>query len=158
MHLRHDDRRGFPDDPTYFGPTIACTETLAEVTTWFPGLDLDSVRRRFRANLEVGGALPFWEDRLVAVGERLTAFSIGDVRLEGMEPWPRCAVPTRDPRTGTADPTFQKVFAERRCATLPAWAPRSRFDHFYRLCTGTRVPSSEAGKVLRVGDAVRLAA
>ncbi len=156
VHLQHDDRRGFPDDPMYFGPTIVCTETLAEVATWFPGLELDSVRRRFRANLEVSGAIPFWEDRLVADGDRPIAFTIGDVRLEGMEPWPRCAVPTRDPVTGVADPTFQKAFAERRRATLPAWAPGSRFDHFYRLCTGTRVPSSQAGKVLRVGDHVSI--
>lgn len=156
VHLRHDDRRGFPDDPMYFGPTIVCTETLSEVVTWFPGLELDSVRRRFRANLEVNGAVPFWEDRLVADAERPIAFTIGDVRLEGMEPWPRCAVPTRDPLTGVADPTFQKAFAERRRATLPAWAPASRFDHFYRLCVGTRVPSSEVGKVLHVEDRINL--
>lgn len=153
VNLRHDDRRGFPDDPMYFGPTIAATESLAEVATWFPGLELDSVRRRFRANLEFSGGVPFWEDRLIADGEPI-AFTIGDVRLEGVEPWPRCAVPTRDPRTGIADPTFQKAFAERRRATLPPWAPRSHFDHFYRLCTGTRVPSSEAGKVLRIGDSI----
>ncbi len=153
--LRHDSHRGFPDDPMYFGPTLVCTETLAEVASWFPGLDVDSVRRRFRANLEMsGGVLPFWEDRLIAEGDSAVAFTIGDVRLEGTEPWPRCAVPTRDPRTGGADPAFQKAFAERRRATLPPWAPRTRFDHYYRLCVGTRVPTSEAGKVLRVGDSI----
>ena len=156
VRVWHDDRRGFADDRIYFGPTIACTETLAEVATWFHGLELDSVRRRFRANLEVGGAVPFWEDRLVGDGDRPIAFTIGDVQLEGVEPWPRCTVPTRDPLTGTADPTFQKVFAERRRATLPAWAPRPRFDHFYRLCTGTRVPSSEAGKILRIDDRISI--
>jgi hypothetical protein len=156
VRLRHDTIRVFPDDSLYFGPTLVCTETLAEVASWFAGLDLGEARRRFRPNLELGGAVPFWEDQLIADGGRTTAFRIGDVRLEGMEPWPRCVVPTRNPHTGQGDPFFQKAFAERRQATLPAWAPASRFDHYYRLCVGTRVSPSEAGKTLRVGDDVVL--
>lgn len=153
--LRQDAHRGFPDDRMYFGPTLVSTETLAAVAAWFPGLNTNEVRRRFRANLELDGATPFWEDRLIAE-DGPVPFRIGDVRFEGTVPWPRCVVPTRDPQTGAADPTFQKSFAARRRATLPAWAPASRFDHFYRLCTGTRVPASEAGRVLRVGDSVML--
>ncbi|MGQ0572556.1 MAG: MOSC domain-containing protein [Armatimonadota bacterium] len=156
VHLRHDTHHGFPDDSMYFGPTIVCTETLLEVTSWFPGFELDAVRQRFRANLELGGGGRFWEDRLVARDDATVAFRVGDVQLEGTVPWPRCAVPTRDPRTGATDPTFQKTFSDHRRATLPPWAPRSRFDHFYRLCVGTRVPASEAGKVLRVGDSVTI--
>ncbi|MGH2406239.1 MAG: MOSC domain-containing protein [bacterium] len=79
--LRHDDHRGFPDDPMYFGPTVVCTETLAEVASWFPGLELDAVRQRFRANLELSGAVPFWEDRLIGEDSPVP-FTIGDVRLD----------------------------------------------------------------------------
>jgi uncharacterized protein YcbX len=156
VRLRHDAVRGFPDDSLYFGPTVVCTETLAEVASWFPGLDLDQGRRRFRANLEVAAGAPFWEDRLVADGDAAVPFRVGEVHFEGLEPWPRCAVPTRDPSTGQADPLFQKTFAARRRASLPAWAPGSRFDHSYRLAVGTRVAASEAGKTVRVGDEVSL--
>jgi uncharacterized protein YcbX len=156
VRLLHDAARGFPDDSRFGGPTVVSTATLAAVATWFPGLTLDGARRRFRPNLELAAAAPFWEDRLVAP-DGPVPFCIGAVRFEGMEPWPRCAVPTRDPDTGVADPSFQKTFSARRRAELPPWAPRERFDHFYRVCVGTRVPASEAGKVLRVGDPVALA-
>jgi len=43
-----------------------------------------------------------------------------------------------------------------RRASLPATSPAARFDHFYRLSTNTRVPSTEQGKLLRVGDALVL--
>src|SRR6266850_94947 len=51
---------------------------------------------------------------------------------------------------------FQKRFSELRRAHLPSWSPSQRFDHFYRLATNTRVPPSESGKTLRVGDPVLL--
>jgi len=51
---------------------------------------------------------------------------------------------------------FQKRFSELRRANLPAWSPKGRFDHFYRLATNTRVAPSESGKILRVGDSLLL--
>jgi hypothetical protein len=48
-------------------------------------------------------------------------------------------------------------FIEHRQATLPAWADKSFFDHYYRLATNTRINPSEAGKVLCVGDPVVIA-
>ena len=114
------------------------------------------MRRRFRANLEIGDVPPFWEDRLCADEGFVVRFIVGAVMLEGMMPWPRCAVPSRDPQTGEEDPGFQRHFAQRREATMPAWAPLARFDHFYRLSVNTRVPRAEAGKALRVGDDVRI--
>lgn len=155
VRLAHDARRGFPDDSRYFGPTVVSTATLAAVAAWFPGLTLDSARRRFRPNLELETAQPFWEDRLVGA-DAPVPFCIGQVRFEGMAPWPRCAVPTRDPYTGVGDASFQKTFSAYRRAQLPPWAPRERFDHFYRLCVGTRVPASEVGKLVRIGDPVTL--
>jgi hypothetical protein len=46
------------------------------------------------------------------------------------------------------------VFAEKRREALPAWAEPGRFDHYYRLAVNTRIPESEAGKVLKIGDSV----
>ncbi|MBI3998253.1 MAG: bifunctional demethylmenaquinone methyltransferase/2-methoxy-6-polyprenyl-1,4-benzoquinol methylase UbiE, partial [Armatimonadetes bacterium] len=83
-------------------------------------------------------------------------FAVGTVTLEGVSPSPRCVVPSRDPQTGGEDPGFQRHFARQREATMPAWAPRARFDHFYRLCVNTQAARSEAGKALRVGDDVRI--
>ncbi|MGH8563795.1 MAG: MOSC domain-containing protein [Gammaproteobacteria bacterium] len=83
-------------------------------------------------------------------------FTVGAVRFEGTNPCQRCVVPTRDPLTGTEDRGFQKTLAARRAETLPAWAPRSRFNHFYRLAVNMRIPPSEAGKPILVGDPVEI--
>ena len=105
-------------------------------------------------------ALPaFWEDQLFAATDaNVVRFKIGEVAFEGSNPCARCPVPTRDSFTGiAADPTFQKRFNELRRAQLPPWSPVDRFDHFYRLSTNTRVPGTEQGKLLRIGDAFNFA-
>jgi uncharacterized protein YcbX len=154
--VRHADN-GFPDDDLAPGPTIVSTASLEAVISWFPQLTLESARLRFRANLELGGMLPLEEDRLFSAekGDPLR-FAIGEVEFEGSNPCARCAVPPRDPFTAESIPDFQKRFASLRQAHLPAWSPASRFDHFYRFAVNTRVPPSEAGKALRVGDALTL--
>ncbi|MGC1483328.1 MAG: MOSC N-terminal beta barrel domain-containing protein [Candidatus Acidiferrum sp.] len=95
----------------------------------------------------------FWEDQLFGESDTsVVRFKIGEVALEGSNPCARCPVPSRDSYTGGADDRFQKRFSEFRRAQLPAWAPVERFDHFYRLAVNTRVPSTEQGKLLRLGD------
>ncbi len=153
--IRRDDDGGFPDDMTATGPTIVSVATLAEVASWFPELTVDDVRLRLRTNIEIDGVPAFWEDRLFGAAGELRAFRIGAARLGGTNPCARCIVPSRDARTGVVHPGFQKRVAERRAATLPAWADRSRFDHFYRLTVNTR--TIEAAGPIRVGDAVDLA-
>ncbi|MGB7728507.1 MAG: MOSC N-terminal beta barrel domain-containing protein [Candidatus Acidiferrum sp.] len=151
---------GFPDDPIANGPTIVSTASLQAVADWFPaipdafpGLSLENVRRRFRATLEIDGVPAFWEDQLFGENERsVIRFTIGEVHLEGSNPCARCPVPPRDPCTGIDLIGFQKHFTQQRESTLPAWSPRDRFDHFYRLSTNTRVPSTESGKQLRLHD------
>jgi MOSC domain-containing protein len=175
-------REGFPDDGLAPGPTIISTASLEAVCDWFPGMTLDEARRRFRATLEIdaaSGAAPgsnglelssdgndspksavaaeklpaFWEDRLFADSESsVVRFKIGDVAFEGSNPCARCPVPGRESQTGVNHEGFQKRFTEMRRAQFPPWAPAERFDHFYRLSTNTRVPSTEQGKTLRVGD------
>ena len=154
--LRHHAEGGFPDDRNAPGPTVISTATLAEVASWFPGLSVESARVRFRANLEIDGVPPFWEDRLFGEPDTTVPFQIGGVTFHGVNPCQRCVVPPRDPETGEAIPDFSPTFRAKREETLPAWATRSRFNHFYRLAVNTRVPEGEAGKNLRVGDEVRL--
>lgn len=144
---------GFPDDTDSPGPTVVSTATLQAIAGWFD-LPLDEVRRRFRANIEIDGVEPFWEDRLVAEAGVAVPFTIGNVRFEGMNPCQRCPVPSRDSYTGVAISGFAKSFAQRREQSLPSWATRSRFNHFYRLAVNTRLGGS--GGVIAVGDKVVL--
>jgi uncharacterized protein YcbX len=146
-------REGFPDDGLAAGPTIVSTASLEAVCGWFPGMSLDEARRRFRSTLEIEGVPAFWEDQLFGESEtRVVRFKIGEIAFEGSNPCARCPVPSRESQTGAANDGFQKRFTELRRAQLPPWAPATRFDHFYRLATNTRVPSTEQGKLVRVGD------
>jgi MOSC domain-containing protein len=160
-------REGFPDDGLAPGPTIISTASLRAVCEWFPDISLDEARLRFRATLEIDAdrsaatrtEMPaFWEDRLFGEDERrVVRFRIGDVAFEGSNPCARCAVPSRDQRTGEIILDFTRRFSERRRATLPPWSPEMRFDHYYRLAINTRVPSTESGKLLRLGDSLEFA-
>ncbi len=152
--LAQETTIGFPNDVVSPGPTVISTATLETIASWFPELTIGDIRRRFRANLELDGVPPFWEDRLFSASGEPVPFCIGDVRLLGINPCQRCIVPTRNSYTGDATSEFQKMFVAQRKLSLPEWAAHSRFNHFYRLSVNTRVPMSEVGKVLRVGDRV----
>jgi uncharacterized protein YcbX len=154
--LVEDDAGGFPDDGEAAGPTVVSTRTLQTVAAWFPGLNLDLVRLRFRANLETSAAEPFWEDRLFGDSPNSARpFRIGDVILAGTNPCQRCVVPSRDPATGMIWPGFSKHFSDLREAQLPAWAPRGRFDHFHRLTVNTRLLDRGSG-LIRIADPLEL--
>jgi len=155
--VRHEAEKGFPDDTVAYGPTIVGEASLRRIRDWYPGLTLESVRRRFRANLELTGGEAFAEDRLYGPTHELTPFQIGPVRFLGHNPCQRCVVPTRDPVSGAATPDFQKQFMKRREEQLPPWANAERFNHFYRFAVNTSIPASEAGKWLRVGDELAFA-
>jgi len=154
--VRHSPE-GFPDDTVANGPTIVSTASLQAVCGIFPATTLENVRLRFRTTLEIEGVPAFWEDQLFGEEERSSVrFRIGEVNFEGSNPCARCPVPPRDPHTGEIISGFQKMFSDYRRSHIPSWTPEARFDHYYRLATNTRVASTEAGKLLRVGDAVNL--
>ncbi|WP_416669018.1 MOSC domain-containing protein [Egbenema bharatensis] len=152
--LQQNLHMGFPDDTDASGPTVVSTATLEAIASWFPDLNPEEIRHRFRTNLEIADAPAFWEDQLFGDVGKLVPFQIGAVRLLGNNPCQRCVVVTRDPLTGDADPGFQKEFVTQRKATLPAWTNPARFNHFYRLTLNTKVNASEKGKWLRVGEVV----
>ncbi len=154
--LRHDPATGFPDDRTAFGPTIVSEASLRAVHEWYPALSIESVRRRFRTNLELGGGEAFCEDQMYGAPDELKEFRIGDVRFLGHNPCQRCVVPTRDAASGEALASFQKRFMEMRRQSLPEWANQQRFNHYYRFAVNTSIPAGEAGKWLRAGDPVSL--
>lgn len=157
VNLQRNTNTGFPDDLDSPGPTIVGSASLDAVRSWFALESLEEVRRRFRPNLEVSTSEPFWEDRLFGPADTPLDFRIGDVAVQGVNPCQRCAVPSRDSSNGTVTSDFQRMFATKREETLPSWADKSRFNHYYRLTVNTRIPASEAGKWLRCGDEVVIA-
>jgi hypothetical protein len=150
--LRQNSLMGFPDDTHSLGPTVISTATLAEVASWFPGLSVDEMRCRMRANIEIDGVPAFWEDRLFSEQGNLVSFRVGNVDFFGVNPCQRCIVPTRNSYLGEAYPNFQKIFVTQRQATLPNWVASSPFNHFYRLSVNTQLHPSSAGKILQIGD------
>ena len=148
---------GFPDDTIRNGPMIISTATLQTVSGWFPEIDLEETRQRFRSPLEISGVPAFWEDGLFGDTESNSVrFRIGEVNFEGTNPCPRCPVPARDTHTGADTIGFQKRFTTLRQANLPSWTHAGRFSHFYHLGINTRVASTEFGKTLRLGDSLAL--
>lgn len=149
-----DTSVGFPDDLDASGPTLVSRGSLESISAWFPGMSMDEAHRRFRANLVLTGTPPFWEDQLVGHYDRPVRFRIGEVELLGVNPCQRCIVPTRESLSGAVNHGFSKRFREQREASLPAWAPRNRFDHFYRFALNTKASEDQSGKRLRLGDEV----
>jgi hypothetical protein len=158
VDIQRDTTGGFPDDTHLAGPTVIAAATLEAVAGWFDDIDAAEMCRRLRPNVVVSGVDPFWEDRLYASEGAVVPFTVGNARFEGVNPCQRCAVPTRNPDTGEETPGFRERFIERRQATLPAWAARDRFDHYFRLMVNTRVPEATVGAELAVGDTLTVEA
>jgi uncharacterized protein YcbX len=155
--LRQDLVTGFPDDDERFGPTVVSAASLREVQRWFPVNSLESIRMRFRANIELGNApAPFWEDQLFGAPGTETPFMLGQAELIGLKPCPRCPVPARNPYTGEVESRFQKKFSQRRQESLPPYAVKEQFPHYYYLCVNTRANADQAGKTIRLGDEVTI--
>ena len=154
LFFQQNINNGFPDDLIASGPTIVSAASLEEVAKWFPDISAEELFTRFRPNLLLNDSPPFWEDNLFSEkgGEKL--FHVGNVKFFGKNPCARCAVPTKNPTSGEAIPFFQKHFSEMRKSSLPEWSNISQFDHYYRFCVNTRIPVTEAGKFLSVGDHV----
>jgi uncharacterized protein YcbX len=147
--LGYVDRRGM-------GPSVVSTGTLEEIASWFDEMTVAGARRRLRANVEIAGVEPFWEDCFV--GEAAPAFEIDGVRFEGVTPCGRCVVPQRDPDTGEPIPEFQQTFVEKRRETFPEWADEDAFDHYYTTMIIASVAERDRGRSLTVGDAVETVA
>ena len=152
---------GFPDDRDAPGPVVISTASLEAVAGWFR-FDANECRRRFRANLEIGGCEAFWEDAVASPARpelqpslldlppdlpadpyadlpppEPRAFAIGDLRLQATNVCRRCVVPTRDSHTGRVTEQFREVFETWRGKTMPAAVDASAWNHVYRLGVNT---------------------
>lgn len=156
VKIQEDAEAGFPDDTECPGPTFVAVSSLERVRSWMPASaeDLRTFSRRFRTNVEIGGAPAFWEDQLIsASGAR---FFAGDVLFAGFRASARCVVPSRHALTAAVTPNFSKLFSDKRRRELPPWTDPALFDHTYRLCVNTRVPDPAPGASISVGDRVKL--
>lgn len=156
--LKENTSTGFPDDLEAAGPTIISTQTYEEVARWFPGVSVEELRQRFRANLEFAGDLPFCEDRLYSPVDPPVMFRLGEVTFAGSNPCKRCVVPSRVPITGQTDPQFMKTFILKREETFPPWGALSLFRNMYRLAVNTRLHRLSDGQSTRIqcGDALEI--
>ncbi|WP_224449543.1 MOSC domain-containing protein [Haloprofundus salilacus] len=162
--LERERAGGFPDDTDASGPTIISTATIRELASWYPDIDAESMRRRLRPNLEIGGVPPFWEDRLFAGRDEVVEFTVGDadgdsddgIAFDGVNPCQRCVVPSRDPDTGEEYDGFRERFVEKRRETIPEWSGGDWFDHHFRVMVNTRVDEADWGETLSVGDELEI--
>ncbi|KZN22569.1 molybdenum cofactor biosysynthesis protein [Haladaptatus sp. R4] len=153
VELRRREPPSFIDRPN-LGPSVISTGTLEKVASWFDEMTVDGARIRLRPNIEIGGVPAFWEDRFL--GGDAPTFEVNGVTFEGAEACARCVVPSRDPDTGEPIEKFQQRFAEKREATLPEWADRDAFEHFFTVMLITKIPEFDYGKSVSVGDEVRI--
>jgi uncharacterized protein YcbX len=164
---------GFPDDRDAPGATLVSTASLGEVARWY-GFDLAECRRRFRANLEVGGCEAFWEDALASPARpelqptvadlpvdpyadlpppEPRDFAVGSARFRATNVCRRCPVPSRDSRTGVAAAWFSDIFEARRRQGLRADVDVGAWGTLYRLAVNTTgISGVETG--ITVGDVV----
>ncbi len=149
--IERDRTAGFLDRSNA-GPSVVSTATLETVADWFDEVTVEGLRRRLRANVEVGGVDAFWEDRF-ASGDA-PAFEVGGVRFEGVEHCGRCVVPQRDPDTGERTPNFREEFVRRRRETYPEWVDPGEVPNDYSLMLIAAVPQDHRGGTVRVGDEV----
>lgn len=156
VQLQQNIFQGFPDDTNAPGPTVISTATIETVAGWFSQMTTDEMRRRLRTNVELANVPPFWEDQLFGETDNIIQFQIGSIQFEGINPCQRCVVPTRNSITGAASPEFQKIFVAKRQESLPLGVAVSRFNHFYRLSVNTRIPASQADKILQIGNEVNI--
>jgi hypothetical protein len=87
-------------------PVLVVNLATVEAFGLEAGFPID--RRRFRANLYVGGLEP--EEELGWLGRRIRA---GDAELEVIKRCDRCVVITRDPETTAATPQLLRILTQR---------------------------------------------
>lgn len=145
----------FLDDPQQSHVTITSTASLQKIAEQF-GFSLAECRRRFRANIELSGVPPFWEEQLVLPAKQGVDFSIGEVAFEGVKPCPRCVVPSRDALTGITTAGFQKAFSEFRKKTIPVWSPLESYGHYYQLAVSCRIKYPNNGRFIQVGQFLKI--
>jgi len=148
---------GFPNDIAAPGPSIISTETIAEAASWFPRVCVNEMRHRLRANIEIGDVPAFWEDKLFPEADEIVSFQIGTVIFEGINTGNQThAMSMGNYAAKEAYSSFQKVLTANQNQTIPNLVTRGDLNHLNRLIVNTRVPPQAAGKIVHLGDEVKI--
>lgn len=146
----------FMDIPDIAGLTVVSTASLESVAGWFDDMDMEEVRKRFRATIEISAVPAFWEDKLFIEEGTAIEFKIGNTTILGISPRARCVVPARHPQMGETIHAFPKIFARGRADTIPHWSTLEDYGHSYYLTVNCYIPPSEYGKWIECGDEIRI--
>ncbi len=138
--------------------TVVSEATLASLREAMPFIGLEQMRLRFRANIEIAGVPPYWEEHLFGEPGKGVLFRAREVTLLGMRPRARCNVPPRNPFTGETDKQFVKRMVSSHQESLPAWSRLEAFGGYYSLTVDTFIPDTERGKCIRLGGPVKILA
>ena len=154
--LIQDQQGRFMDIPDVASVTVVSTASLKSISEWFPNMDMDETRKRFRVTIEIDSVPAFWEDYLFASEGFAIEFTIGRVTVFGMSPRARCVVPTRNPESGEVTHAFPKTFARNRALELPEWSHLEEFGNHYYLTVNCHIPPTEVSKWIRIGDEINI--
>jgi len=156
VKLLHNTDGELMDIPRASSVSLVSVASLEALQSDLPGHKIDDLRLRFRANLEISGTEAFWEDQLFGEPDVGIRFTMGDVTMVGVTPRARCNVPPRDPHTGETDKTFVKQMMFSRAKHLPTESRLPKHGNFYHFTVDTYLPESERGKVIRLGDPIKI--
>jgi uncharacterized protein YcbX len=144
------------DIPDESAATVVAYESMQHLADTLAD-SIDTLRLRFRANLEFSNVPPYWEERLANYDAKNgVAFRVGDVNMIGISLRARCNVPPRNPFTGETDKTFIKRMIKSREENVPTWSQIKKMESLYHLTVDTFIPDSETGKEIKIGDPVQL--
>jgi len=99
---------------------------------------------------------PFWEDQLFAENEEIVRLQIGTTLFQALNPSQRSILSPPNYLREEVYPNFQKVFTAKRNKTLADSARRLPLNHLSQLNINTRVPDGLSGKILHIGDEVKI--
>jgi uncharacterized protein YcbX len=144
------------DIPGASSATIVSEGSLKSLGKDFKNNTLDDLRHRFRANLEITGVSAFWEEQLFGPPGTAVRLTVGNVEMIGISPRARCNVPPRNPFTGETDKAFVKKMLQSRLESLPSNSRLKEYGSLYSLAVNSYIPETEKGKVIRLGDAIKI--
>ncbi len=153
--VKNEDGR-LMDIPDESSVTVVAYETLQHLAVQLVDSE-DTLRLRFRANLEISNVPIYWEERLANEDSQIgVPFLVGDVKMIGKNLRARCNVPPRNPLTGETDKTFIKRLIDSRKKNIPTWSHVQKLESLYHLSVDIFIPDSEIGKQIKIGDVVEL--